>query len=43
MREYYLWTDKYEFISINGMEITKSLNNHGRENIWWSAIYTVVF
>lgn len=34
MREYYLWTDKYEFISINGMEITKSLNNHGRARIW---------
>ncbi|MCM1425644.1 MAG: phage late control D family protein [Eubacterium sp.] len=30
MREYYVWTDKYDFISIEEMEVIQSLNNHGK-------------
>lgn len=30
MREYYVWTDKYDFISIEEMEVIQSLNDHGK-------------
>lgn len=29
MREYYIWTDKYDFISIQEMEVIQSVNEHG--------------
>lgn len=30
MQEYYVWTDKYDFISIEEMEVIQSINDHGR-------------